>query len=500
MTLAFENQFNEFELDAGADRAFELESIDVMPAPIDVTPAGTESTLNWRAVSGATGVRLDASTVTIAPTVSGERDVGVVSPGKNRVDSFTVTSPAPGALIRSLSIPNLRRHEGDEEIDIDSVGTLGSFRLVLTPIVGGQELAPIISVRSIPRVNALPAQLVGGALSGSRFTLPDVVGDKFKVTVVTGDAPEDFVSQSISFGDVRMSVAPGPVGLHLDGPDGAEIYAVAGPITARTEYDVSAAVQRHLGGVVVDGAPSAAITVRSDVVGSASVRWITNGRVLRRFDDRLTVETTGSAASIAVPAPKPGRASAVTIADVVVTHHGSALHPLSDALPTTDADLGGPRVRDVPVVRELPPEALRDQYITRLGVIGWPSDNTDLSLTVLDATATVVGLGGSRDRDPATLVWFEFDEPLAVDRSVSVTLVATRGAFDWIADPDPLLRIVVTATPSGERVVVAGRTIWLTGEETVEMRTALSGTDEWSVDTDQFCTVAISNAVMEFAP
>ncbi len=313
MTLAFEgrefaDEFTGIDVQAARD----ILASNVLSPPIDVTPAGTALALSWRAVQGATGVRIDSSIVTVTPTMSGERDVGVVAAGRERVSSITVISPTPGLLVRSLQIPNLRRHDGDDTIDITSSDDLTGHRLVLTPIVGGQELAPIIAVPALGRKRALPAQLTGGSLSGSRLSLPDVVGDRFKVTVVTGDLPEEFVSQYISYGDVRMSAVPCPVGLHIDGPDGAETYATAGPIVARTIFDLSAAVQRHLDGAVAHTAPTATVTVRSDIVGSAAVSWSTSGRIERAFGDRLSVEATGSPASIGVPAPEPGRVPSTT--------------------------------------------------------------------------------------------------------------------------------------------------------------------------------------------
>ena len=125
--------------------------------------------------------------------------------------------------------------------------------------------------------------------------------------------------------------------------------------------------------------------------------------------------------------------------------------------------------------------------------------DTDLTLTVLGQTATVTGLAAPTDREPASLVWFDVGE-LFVDAPIELALTATRGAFGWIADPDPIVRLAVSTTPAAERVAVGGAPIDLTGDETVLIGLALAGTDRWDVETDQFCTVSMANAVMEFAP
>ncbi|MET0662487.1 MAG: hypothetical protein ABWZ42_05080 [Ilumatobacteraceae bacterium] len=475
--------------------------------PVDVPPAGHAESTTWRGVAGATGARVSTSTMAVDPQNAGTgRSLGTVASAKTEVNDIVVVSPAPGAPIRGIRIPDLVRHEGEEELPIEGSGDLGGgLHLVLTPMIGGQVQAPLIAVPALPHQNALPAQLTGGGLSGSLFTLPDVIGTKFRITVVRGDAPEDFVEQPISYGDVTMYAAPMPVGLHVDGPDGAELFAMTGPITSNVVVDLQAAMSRHLDAAVVDGGPdtsvTTAVTIRSDVIGSAWVRWITTGGVIeRKIDERLTADVTGATTSVALPPPDPGRVPTRTVADVTITHHGMAIHPISDAIPTTDAGLGGPVVRNAAVTRSLPPDALRDQHIRRACVIGWPLVETDLTLQVLGKSAAAAVLVAPTDRQAPSLVWFDFEDPPFVDGPAEFELTATRGAFGWIADPEPLLRVAVAATPSGEHVVVGGHTVGLTGDETVETGVVLSGTDGWTVVSDQFCTVSIANAVMEFAP
>lgn len=478
------------------------ESILQLPPPVDVTPDGHELSLSWRAVAGATGARVSSSVVNSWPnTAASARLLGLGSPGKSTVTSIVVDSPVPGALIRSIRISTLERHDGEDRIRIRSSADLGGFRLVLTPIVGGQDQAPIVAVPQLGQRNALPAQLVGGSLSGESFELPDVVGAKFRITLVDGDAPEDFERETFSHGDVFIYAVASPVGLHVDGPDGAEQFAMGGPLTSTSSVDVKAALQRHLDAVVANDPIAATVTVRSDIVGSASVSWTTTGGVIERaVDGRPSVDGTGAPTRIALPPPHPGRAPNRTVADVTVVHHGLALHPISDPVPTVDAGLGGLTVHDVAVTRALPVDALLDQYVRQVAVVGWALALTDLSLTVLGHTSTVSDLAGPTQRAAPDVVWFEFAEPVLVDAPVSIALTATRGAFAWIADPQPLVRIAIAAAPNGERVTVGGHVVVLTGDETLVTGAALAGTDGWDVATDQFCTVALSNAIMEFAP
>ncbi|CAN5528536.1 hypothetical protein BH24ACT5_BH24ACT5_21330 [soil metagenome] len=488
------------EVQPGQVAAHEL--VQQFSAPIDITPDGHELVREWRGVAGATGARVESSAISVWPqTTANSRDLGVVAVGKDSTTSIVVESPAPGVLIRSIRISQLERHDGDARHRIRSEADLAGFRLVLTPVVGGQDQAPIIAVPAIAKRNALPAQLVGGSLSGESLALPDVTGTKFRITLVEGDGPEEFDRQTFSHGDVRMYAAPGPVGLHVDGPDGAELFAMSGPITALTNVDVTAALRRNLDASIDADPLRTTLTLRSDIVGSASTSWTTRGGVVERtVDSRLTVEVAGESSRIVLPPPHPGRAPDRTVADVTVIHHGMALHPISDPVPAADAGLGGPTVRDVAVVRDLPPDALRDQYLRKVAVVGWPLTPTDLSLTVLGHTVGVSGLAGPSHRADPSVVWFEFVEPVFVGASVSIAVTATRGAFGWVAHPDPMVRIAVAVTPAGERVTVGGQVIDLTGDETVVNGATLTGTDGWDIATDQFCTVSLANAVMEFSP
>lgn len=497
-----------FELVAGpATVQIEGHQVAVASLPLDVSPSGHTTTRSWRGVAGATGARLTSSFITVQPDTGGSgRSLGVVASGKERVDEILVDSPVAAAPVRSFRIPHLVRFEGDDEVAISGEEDFGEeLHLVLTPIVDGPMQAPVLAVPPLPGKAALPPQLTGGSLSGSLFTVPDVAGARFRITLVKGDAPDDFEEQVFSHGDVTMYAAPMPVGLHVDGPDGTELFALQGPVSGTTTVDVTAAMRRHLSAAAaggVGGEPvTAAITVRSDVVGTAWVRWACDGEVIERsLDRRLTLEISGAPARIALPAPHPGRAATRTVADVTVAHHGMAIHPISDAIPEADAGLGGPVVRDVAVVRALPPGALRGHHLTRVCVIGWPVAETDLTLEVLGTTATVQGLAAPVDRAPPSQVWFDLGAPLLVDGPVELRLTATRGAFGWVAAPEPLVRVAIAARPRGEKVTVGGHTVALTGVETVETGVALSGPHGWAVASDQLCTVSISNGVMEFAP
>ncbi len=466
--------------------------------PVQLGPADHVVPVDWRPVAGATGVRVTEATITVVPVTAGPgRDLGVGAAARVEQSAIDVTSPEPGAPTRALVIPDLARHEGDTAVPVTDLDGSDGHRLVVRPVVGGQAQAPVVAVPALPRAGMRPALLTGGSLSGSRLTLPDLPGGRFEVTLCTGGAPEDFAPVLVSCGDVRVLAAPGPVGLHVLGPDGAEVYALTGPLVGTTTVDVRAALERHLAAHAEH--PTADIVLRVDGQGSAGVALAVTGVIERRVPGRPRVTLEGEAVDLDVPPPAPGRTPARSLATITVTHAGLALHPLSDAVPTATGALAGPVVRDSAVVRELPPEALAGLALRRVAVVGRALTACDLTLEVLGRTATRQDLPAAAGPARPQVVWFDLGADVTVDRPVRVGLTATRGAFGWVAAPDPLVRLAVATAPAGRTVQVGDVAVALTGPETTVAAT-LRGAPPWRVATDQFCDVALADTVLEFAP
>ena len=467
--------------------------------PVQLGPADHVLPVAWRPVAGATGVRVTQGVITVVPVASGDgRELGVGAGAKARQQVIDVTSPEPAAPTRSVVIPQLTRHEGESDIRIGGPAALGStHRLVVRPVVGGQVQAPVVAVPSLPGKGMRPALLTAASLSGSRLRLPDLPGGRFQISLVTGDTPEDFAPQTISFGDVRVYAAPGPVGLHVHGPDGAELYALGGPLTTTATVDVSAALERHLSGTAEN--PTGDVVLRVDGQGTAHVAYVVSGVIERRIPGRPEVTVEGEPADLVLPPPDPGRAPTRTVTTLTVTHAGVALHPLSDDAPPATGALAGPVVRDVAVKRELPPQALAGLMLRRVAVVGRPLTECDLTLEVLGRNASRAALPPATGPAPAQVVWFDLGEDVTVDGPVRVALTATRGAFGWVAAPDPLVRFAVATAAAGQTVQVGDLSVSLSAPETV-VAAELHGAPPWRVATDQFCTVALAETVLEFAP
>jgi hypothetical protein len=499
----------------------QLEAVGVSPAqfatldPVNFAPtvtidsAGVPLPFSWRPVPGGTGARVESAPVRVLPSTGGDgRDVGVVCAG-GTTTTFTVRLPAGDTLLRGLRIPSLVRHDGEDEFPINGQEDLGDHHLVVRPFVNGQVQAPVVAVRPVQGGGMLPAQLAGGSLSGSLLRLPDLVGGRFEVSLCSGSAPDDFEPVTISFGDVRGLVAPQPSSVSVEDPTGAVAIAFEGPGVAMIALDLGAPLQRHLGEVVPDPAVSRADgRVVAAGPGSAQLRWSPDVTLLRAVDGRVSVTLTGEPAHLDLGVPAAGRDPLLTRADLTITHDGLALHPLSDPVPAQPAGLSGPVVTATPVTRALPPEALLGFRVGRVGVVGRVVAAADLTLTLEcgQARPTAVTLS---ELDAATgpgneVWWFPLDEAVMVSGPVRVSLAATRGRFCWVATAEdgaaPAVRWAVVTEPAGTRVTIAGTPVTLTGIETSLTGATVAGPSPLPVTTDQFCTVAASSAVQEFAP
>jgi len=156
-------------------------------------------------------------------------------------------------------------------------------------------------------------------------------------------------------------------------------------------------------------------------------------------------------------------------------------------------------VRESPVVRELPPDALAGLRLRRVAVVGLPLTACDLTLRVLDRTATRQALPAATGPARPRAVWFDLGADVPVTGPVRIALTATRGVFGWVARPEPLIRLAVATAPEGTTIRLADLTLPLTGRETT-VTGEVHGAPPWRVATDQFCTVTLAETVLEFAP
>lgn len=465
-------------------------SIITAPPTVDVSPPGKALPFSWGApVSGTDAVELDPVTVTVVadtdPAFAGFPLGELVS----RIEggSLIVTVPG-GRRIRALHLAKL--HGVDEDADLgnaDQVSAVGWRLAVSVPASGGGWAAPVASVPALGRSGQLPATLTGASFAHGVLRLPDIAGGRIRISLVEGGRPDEFSVHPLTAGTVTGWAAPTPVDLALTGPDGGILWNFPGdlPSSATQTADVTVGVaafveKQRSAGTTIGGT----LTFAAKFPARAAVRVsAVRGNLLRRLKGTSTIELAGEPVRLPTTGhPLDAAAPTTVISDVTVTYRGLRLADVSDPLPTTGATSGSV-VRQDPVLRRLPPLALRGETISRIGLVGWCSEPTALLVRLVAAAGPggperaaagpdSTGTAGRALGAPATatlapsagpgVVWVDLPKAAPIAEPVAIEVSAGAGAFRWVGEPQPLVRIVVIDPDPGNRAVLLGQATLLT--------------------------------------
>lgn len=495
----------------------------------DVGAEGVVFTESWRTVSGATGIEVDAASLLIrsAPS-SATVNLGVIAGSVSNHNRLVVTIPGGTRAVRTLKLNGFTRPDGSDDIAIWDSDDLDE-RLAVAVIEPGSATAgsPVHVVPSVRARGAIPRQLTGASFSGRVLTLPFLRAAQLELTRVENDFPEEFQTKPFSVSSVEASIAPHPEDVSVSGPDGALLFSFPGPFdqtASPLQVDLRVPLELALNAALDDERPLiAAFTVDAEVEGQIRASSITaSGAVVRAFDEPRWVELSGRPVAAELPGPPlDARAPISATADVTIVYEGLRLHPLSSAVPSGPGGLVGTVVRAEPVVAPLPPAALRGERLGRVGIIGRAVGVTDLTVRLVSMVGGVPGdpLGGpgtisrTGDSQDDDLLWIDLPEPTVIDGPVGVSVVATRGAFRWVADTErendartrpTLLLAVVDDDPGGRPVMLGTAAIGL-GETkrtinglTLPASGFAGGPPELS--SDLFCRVQLAHLRLRYAP
>lgn len=491
--------------------------------------AGTALTVDWRAVSGATGVAVDAASLALGPldARSPGRSLSTLLGAMEGTEAILTVSGGPLA-IRSLYLDGfevLDAPAGEWRAVHDPGDLPAGYRVAVSVPQGNGFSAPVHAVPGV-EVNpgVIPTLLAGASLEDRVLRLPDVETTRLRLQVLSGEFPGELRPETFRVDGISARAAPEPADLEAVDAGGQSLWQQAGRLGALAVIDLTAAVKRTLQQSLDAGdGPHTTVTVRAGKPGEAATSLVTaSGRVLREVGGKLGATCEGDASVVEIPGPpldvrQPARATA----DVVVRHQGLRLHPLSDPVPDRTGDLHGAVLSgDGPVVRVLPPEALCGESLGRVGLVAVVREPADLAVRLLEvrggvpvgplggahATVTVEPVDGFAAARPR-VVWLDLSAPLVVDRAIAIEATASSGRVQWVANADgaPGLRFAVTLEdPTGTLVRLGSLEIPLKGARTEllgqELPTAAFAGAWPRVSTDQFCDIVISKLTLEYLP
>jgi len=442
-------------------------------APFTTVDTPWHFTVAWDAAPGATKAELDEATLAVRPLAAPELPTESFDITPAQVDGTTVWDfPVPSGLrVRQLHVALT---DGDGNAVTDPPGD-GSWRLTLSlPDPRGGYGAPLFAVPAIDGHGVVPASLTGASFAGGIVTLPDVAAPSLRVALVHAD-PSDFSAVGgIDIGKVTGTGVRYPAGLRVTDDKGAVLWASPrelSPGLAALAIDVKASLQKALNDRLkaAPGEPiSLAFTLSTTGTARLQVRGPTvNGALVRGFPGVTRATLTGDSVAVAPPLAAGDEAlavdaTAVVTADVTLRYDGLRVLPFSDAAPAKDA-IRGRVVGGEPVLRALPPDALKDARVGRIGLIGRAPEKCELSVRFVRPLT-----GEPLPGDPAvvrlepsiaiTTLWFELPRPMLVGEPVAVAARATRGRFFWTTTDrdEPRVRVAVLDPKPVERVLHLG--------------------------------------------
>ncbi len=491
--------------------------VRMLPALVDVPASGLEFPFDWGTVLAGID-RLELAPITIDVQADAADDFGGYPLGELATelkDDRLVVKVPGGRQLRALNLTGLK----SENVALGSEQQLkaAARRLVVSlPDPRGGWAAPILSVPPVDRQKEIPPTLTGASFADGVLRLPDLTGP-IRLSVVDGATPDKFAKHAMTVGKVIGWAASTPVDLTLTGPDGTTLWNWSGAMPAGMAQrpDVTVAVSSAAEALRAAGSPiTGSLTLTSKF--PSKVRFEVSdvaGELIRDLPGSVTVELAGEPVPLPLATPLPPSAPSTVVADVKVTYLGQRMADVSDPLPPVGAHRGIV-VRQDRVLRVLPPKALRDERVSRIGLIGFCPEPTALLVRLVPAGTTsepgsvaALGTPGTATVDASTavgVIWVDLPEPIHVEAPVAIEVSAGTGAVYWVSDPEPLIRIVVVDPDPGGRPIVLGGTTLLTVDQPLvgAQRAALPalafGSEAPVLASALFCTVELTDGELRY--
>ena len=466
------------EVSSGVEFAIAVEDLQAIGATlgeqlpaVEVAPPGHAVSVSWASASGATVAEVTSATARVAPAVT-EVAMGTL-PTTGSGGQRDVTIPG-GRRVRSLTLNGLKSAAG---VALRSEGDLRAanpnLRLVVALVEGNTSGPPLYSVPPVPARRLLPAALTGASFAGGVLRLPDVPAGKLRLTLATGEFPEDFAAQSsLTLGKVTGTAAVPPRDLELVDPAGAVAWAFPGEMPPQSPaFDVDLCVPLSgalTAALAAGGLPQATLRLHGVPPGRAGFSFSgASGRLVRQFPGVLSTELSGDPRPVPLGGPPLAEEQPATaVADLTVRYAGlRVLETLSDAVPAGRGGIGGVVVTEDGATRELPAGVLAGPPLARIGVIGRAPAACELTVELVAFNG---GVAGAPRVPPAVVqvpastdlatVWAELPAAPEADPTgrVGLRVSASQGRFLWAGEPRPLARFAVRDPDPGGRPLRLG--------------------------------------------
>ncbi|MGE0824801.1 MAG: hypothetical protein AB7P18_22115 [Candidatus Binatia bacterium] len=444
----------------------------VFLAPADLAPPGHEIVVTWNNVSGATTAELETAAVRIFPVLVEQPlpDLPVRSEGNEKV--VTV----PGSLrLASVTLVGLKRPGGSDLRTAKDLVSAGVRLVASIPGPGGWN--PLCSVPPASARGLLPQSLTGAAFTDRTLRFPfSLQTASLKLSLVTGDFPEEFSPVTMELGTVNGVAQLPPRNVEVVGPDETVLWQFPNellPDTPPVDVDLRVSLENAVKAALPTGSPLvAAFHVRATAPAQAVVRRLpVRGALIRAFPGVFQHVLTGDPIALALGGALAEEVPTSVAADLTVKYEGiRVLETISDPAPTSSGGVNGTIVGAQPVLRMFPPAALEGIRVARVGVIGRAPQPCEISLQLVQLPqGTAIGPPSVLILEAETsirTIWGEVPHRLPLNGPVGLTVRANHGRFFWVTAEQPLVRIAIDDPDPAGRPLLLGNQPVVTMTET----------------------------------
>ena len=471
---------------AEAELGFKIQGIwlgNVFGETIDIGGDGHTHTFSWPGVSGATSVEIHTASIRAGSASIEEVEPFTIVENDQHID----VKVGAGKAIRTLKLNGL---EGINPLDVpagfkslhnsNDVSTL-NLKVLISATDPNGAFTPFFSIPAVPARGVFPPSYIGASYNHDSVTFHSpLAAETIRIQLVRYDFPEESGGQPLKISSVSGTYITLPTDMKISLDDGRTLFEFPGNLPLEspdvTVPLIQPLIDQFQQKLDADEELESTLTVEAKASdGSqnamAQVEIVNPQGYLVRTESGVHTTTLAgedTALNIPIDLSLADEAPDQVTADVSMVYDGIKLLPdLSSAVPSQNGNISGQVVTTARKIKSLPPAALGDQRLARIGVIGRAPEDCELVLELIDMTG---GVPGAQVLDPVALNlqrehhlsihWFGIPDQDSISVPLGIGLRANVGRFFWVGKSDPLIRVAVyDDDPGTEAIDLAGHPV-----------------------------------------
>lgn len=446
---------------------------------LNLSGAGYSQAFSWQAVPGTNKIEINSGQCRISPAAVET----LTSFSFNKHNNIVDINIGEAKAIRSFKLYGLTG--GASNASLHSSNNINDHGLKLLVSVAGANGAftPIYSVPEVPAKGVFPGSYVGASFKNDTlsFNTP-LQTSTIRLLLVDKNFPEATTRQNISISSLQGTYMSLPHQLSVDLDKGSEnetsLFSFTGSMSLQMPaIKVSFAqqlfntFQQKLDAQQEDNlTPIESVlnlsSTSSDGNNDAFAAVLINppeGYLLREISGIHITVLEGETKNLNIDTEQTLAAeqAASVIGDIKIQYNGIKILPdLSSNIPVPTGNIQGQVVSHNAIIKKLPPLALENQSIARIGIIGRAPEDCELALELLDMSG---GIEGSVLPGPIVLKlsgekkiqahWFKIDKQAPFNLPLGIRLRCNSGRFYWAASPESLIRLAIYDIDPGNEII-----------------------------------------------